>query len=76
VKAKSLVNETVGKVRRRSIVYTNKWRSYDPLMFGASRHLNIDHKYKFKQGNVYINVIKGSRSFNKEKLMKHLGISK
>jgi transposase len=76
VKAESLLNETVKKVRRGSIVYTDKWRGYDSLMFCGYRHLSIDHKYKFKQGKVYINGIEGFWSFAKERLMKHHGISK
>jgi transposase len=76
VKAESLMNETVKKVRRGSIVYTDKWRSYDSLMFCGYRHLTIDHRYKFKQGKVYINGIEGFWAFAKERLMKHHGISK
>lgn len=76
VKAESLMNETVRKVRRGSIVYTDKWKGYDSLMFCGYRHLSIDHKYKFKQGKVYINGIEGFWSFAKERLMKHHGISK
>jgi transposase len=45
-------------------------------MFCGYRHLNIDHRYKFKQGNVYINGIEVFWSFAKERLMKHYGISK
>jgi transposase len=70
------MNETVKKMRRGSIVYTDKWRGYDSLMFCGYRHLSIDHKYKFKQGKVYINGIEGFWSFAKERLMKHHGISK
>jgi transposase len=76
VKAESLMNETVKKVRRGSIVYTDKWKGYDSLMFCGYRHLSIDHKYKFKFGKVYINGIEGFWSFAKELLMKHHGISK
>ena len=76
VKAESLLSETVRKVRRGSIVYTDKWRGYDSLMFCGYRHLNIDHRYKFKQGKVYINGIEGFWAFAKERLIKHHGISK
>jgi len=76
VKAESLMSETVRKVRRGSIVYTDKWRGYDSLMFCGYRHLNIDHRYKFKQGKVYINSIEGFWAFAKERLIKHHGISK
>jgi len=74
--AESLMQETVKKVRRGSIVYTDKWRGYNSLMFCGYRHLNIDHRYKFKRGKVYINGVEGFWSFAKEKLIKHHGISK
>jgi len=57
VNAESRMNETVKKVRRGLIVFTDKWRGYESLMFCEYRHLNINHQYKFKQGNVYINGI-------------------
>jgi transposase len=75
VKTESLMNETVKKVRRGSIVYTDKWRGYDSLMFCGYRHLNIDHQYKFKQGKVYINGIEGFWSFARERLMKYHGVN-
>ncbi len=53
VKAESLMTETVKRVRRGSIVYTDRWRGYDSLMFCGFRHLSIDHSFKFKQGKVY-----------------------
>ncbi len=43
-------------------------------MFCGYKHLNIDHRYKFKQGKVYINGIEGFWSFVKERLIKHHGI--
>lgn len=74
--ADSLIHETVKKVRRGSIVYTDKWSGYDSLMFCGYKHLNIDHEHKFKQGKVYINGVEGFWSFAKERLIKHHGISK
>ena len=74
-KATSLVKETVKKVRRGSIVYTDKWRGYDSLMFCGYRHLIIDHDREFTRGKVYINGIEGFWSFAKERLIKHHGIS-
>lgn len=76
VSAESLMTETIKRVRRGSIVYTDKWRGYDSLMFCGYKHLNIDHRYKFKQGKVYINGIEGFWSFAKERLIKHHGISR
>jgi len=66
VSAESLMTETMKKVRRGSIVYTDKWRGYDSLMFCGYKHLNIDHSHRFKQGKVYINGIEGFWSFAKE----------
>jgi transposase len=74
--AESLMQETVKKVRRGSLVYTDKWRGYNSLMFCGYRHLNIDHRYKFTDGKVYINGVEGFWSFAKERLIKHHGISK
>ncbi len=74
--AEALLTETVKKVRRGSIVYTDQWKGYDSLMFCGYKHLNIDHQHKFKQGKVYINGVEGFWSFAKERLIKHHGISK
>jgi len=76
VSGESRMTETVKRVRRGSIVYTDKWRGYDSLMFCGYKHLNIDQRYKFKQGKVYINRIEGFWSFAKERLIKHHGISR
>ena len=40
----------VKKVGGGSIVYTDKWKDYDSLMFSGYRHLNIDHDKKFVNG--------------------------
>ncbi len=74
--AETLIHETVAKVRRGSIVYTDKWKDYDSLVFCGYRHLNIDHRYRFKQGKVYINGVEGFWGFAKERLIKYHGISK
>jgi transposase len=76
VTAETLMNETVKKVRRGSIVYTDKWKGYNSLMFSGYKHLNIDHRYKFKEGKVFINGVEGFWSFAKERLIKYHGISK
>jgi transposase len=60
VSSETLVNETVTKVRRGSIVYTDKWKGYDSLMFCGFRHLNTDHGCKFKQGRYALTAWKDS----------------
>jgi transposase len=76
VKAETLLNLTVQTVRRGSIVYTDKFKSYDSLMFCGYRHLKIDHHKKFSSGKVYINGVEGFWSYAKERLIKHHGVSK
>ena len=76
VTAKTLLSLTIKTVRRGSIVYTDKYRSYDSLMFCGYRHLKINHKKRFATGKVYINGIEGFWSYAKERLIKHHGVSK
>jgi len=76
VKAEPLLNLTVQTVRRGSIIYTDKFNSYDSLMFCGYRHLKIDNKKKFSSGKVYINGVEGFWSYAKERLIKHHGVSK
>ena len=75
VQAQTLLNITVKKVRRGSIVYTDKYKAYDSLMFCGYRHLNVDHSSKFVDGKVHINGLEGFWSWAKERLFKHHGIS-
>jgi len=70
------MKETIKKVRRGSIVYTDKWKGSDSLMFCGYKHLSIDHSHRFKQGKVYINGIEGFWSFAKERMLKYHGVSK
>jgi len=76
VGAKTLLNMTIKKVRRGSIVYTDKFHCYDSLVFCGYRHLKVDHGKYFASGKVYINGLEGFWSFAKERLMKYHGVSK
>jgi transposase len=76
VTAESLLSMTVKTVRRGSIVYTDKFRSYDALMFCGYRHLRIDHGKRFTTGKVYINGLEGFWSYAKERIIKFHGVSK
>ena len=53
VKAKTLLKSTIQKVRKGSIVYTDKWKGYDSLIFNDYKHLSIDHSKMFGKGDVY-----------------------
>ena len=63
VSARSLLEQTIKTVRCGSIVYTDKFRSYDSLMFCGYRHLRIDHGKTFSSGKVYINGLEGFWSY-------------
>ena len=76
VSARTLIDLTIKTVKRGSIVYTDKFRSYDSLMFCGYRHLKLDNKKRFSTGKVYINGLEGFWSYAKERLIKHHGVSK
>jgi transposase len=76
VSAETLLRLAVKRVRRGSVVYTDKFKSYDALMFCGYRHLKIDHSVRFVQGKVYINTLEGFWAFAKERLIKFHGVSK
>jgi transposase len=76
VTAQSLLSMTIKTVRRGSIVYTDKFRGYDALMFCGYRHLRVDHGKRFSSGKVYINGLEGFWSYAKERLIKFHGVSK
>jgi transposase len=76
VTAATLLDLTIKTVRRGSIVYTDKFKSYDALMCCGYRHLKVDHGKYFSSGKVYINGLEGFWSYAKERLIKHHGVSK
>ena len=75
VKARTLMDETVKLVKRGSLVYTDKYHSYDALAFYGYRHLRVDHARRFSRGRVHINGLEGFWSYAKGKLLKHHGVS-
>jgi len=76
VTAEEILNHTIKVVRRGSIVYTDRFRSYDSLMFCGYRHLRINHGKRFARGKVYINGLEGFWSYAKERIIKFHGVSK
>ena len=75
VTAETLMSYTVEKVRFGSLIYTDKFKSYDSLVTFGYKHKRIDHKTRFAKGPVYINGLEGFWSFAKERLMKFQGVS-
>ena len=75
VTAERLLDLTLKKVRRGSIVYTDKFRGYDSLMWCGYRHLRINHRKVFARGKVSINGLEGFWSYAKQRLAKFHGVS-
>lgn len=75
VKAETLLKETIKKVKRGSLIYTDKFKSYDGLVMYGFRHERIDHGKRFANGKVYINGIEGFWSYAQGKLLKYHGLS-
>jgi transposase len=75
VTGETLLTMAIKKVKRGSLIYSDKFRSYNGLISYGFRHLRIDHGKRFVNGKVYINGIEGFWSFAKERLMKYHGVN-
>jgi transposase len=74
VKGDTLRELAIKKVKRGSLIYTDRFRSYNGLVSYGFKHRRIDHGKRFANGKVYINGIEGFWSFAKERLMKYHGV--
>src|SRR3990167_2445925 len=64
-------------VRKKSTIYTDKWKSYDGLVFDGYKHKRINHskQYSDRKGN-HVNGIENFWSFAKRRLAKFNGVSR
>lgn len=64
-------------VRRKSTIYTDKWKSYDGLVFDGYKHKRINHSktYSNRRGT-HVNGIENFWSFAKRRLAKFNGVSR
>jgi transposase-like protein len=62
--------------RSKSNIYTDKWRSYDGLVFSGYKHYRINHSQEFAKNNNHINGIESFWSYVKRKMRKHNGIAR
>jgi transposase len=76
VTAETLLTLAIKKVKRGSLIYTDRYKSYDGLVAMGFKHKRIDHSKRFGNGKVYINGIEGFWSFAKQRLLKYHGVSK
>jgi len=76
VTAETRLIETIKKVKRSSIIYTDKFKAYDGLVMYGFKHERIDKSIKFSNGKVYINGIEGFWSYAKGGLLKFPVVSR
>ena len=64
-------------IKKKSTIYTDKWRSYDGLVFDGYKHYRINHSksYSDRRGT-HINGIENFWSFAKRRLAKFNGVSR
>ena len=64
-------------IKKKSTIYTDKWRSYDGLVFDGYKHYRINHskEYSDRRGT-HINGIENFWSFAKRRLAKFNGVSR
>jgi len=62
--------------KSKSNIYTDKWRSYDSLVFSGYKHHRINHSKEFVTSHHHINGIESFWSYVKRKMRKHNGIRK
>ncbi len=62
--------------KSRSNVYTDRWRTYDGLVFQGYKHYRINHSKEFAKNHNHINGIESFWSYVKRKMRKHNGISR
>jgi len=70
-----IIRELINK--RDSIIYTDKFRTYDGLVFDGYKHFRINHSktYSDRKGN-HINGIENFWAFSKQRLSKFHGLSR
>jgi transposase len=74
--AANVLQLDIKKVRRGNIVYTDKYKDYDSLIFCGYRDLKTDHETAFSKGNIYIDGQEGFWSWAKKRLIRQHGFSK
>ena len=62
--------------KSKSNIYTDKWKSYDGLVFQGYKHRRINHSKEFARNHNHINGIESFWSYVKRKMRKHNGILK
>ena len=72
VTSESLIKLAIIKVKRGSIIYSDRYWSYDGLVSIGFSHERIDYSKRCTNGKVYIYGIVGVWSYAKERLIMRL----
>jgi len=71
----SIIPVITGLIQKsKSNIYTDRWRSYDGLVFHGYKHTRINHSKQFVKNHNHINGIESFWSYVKRKMRKHNGI--
>ena len=62
--------------KSRSNIYTDKWKSYDGLVWSGYKRHRINHSKEFVNNHNHMNGIESFWSYVKRKMRKHNGIPK
>jgi len=74
--AEAILNLTVKTARTGSIVYTDRWGSYDALIFCGSKRFTVDSGRRLSQSDIpRNNGMEGFWSYTKERMNKFHGVS-
>jgi transposase len=74
VQSETLLEVAIRKVKRESLIYIDKFGSYNGLVSYGSKHQRIDHGKTIVNEKVYMNGIEVFCSFAKERLLKYHGV--
>ena len=76
MKAKTLLKIIKDNIESNSTVYTDRFKSYDSLVFNGYNHYRIKYDKEFAQGKTHINSIERFWSFCKRRKNRFNGLQK
>ncbi len=71
----SLIRADVKKVRRGSIIYTDRYMAYDGMLYYGYHHALVKADDCFPEDYVFMNHVKGFWTWSKGRFIKYYGIS-
>jgi len=75
-KTEDLLDLAAEKARHGDVLFPDRFKAYDSLLYCGFSHLAVDHEENPPGGKVRVTGLEGFWSFAKERLMKHHGVSR